>query len=48
LVSDHRINDSVEFSEKRKTINMFLINEISFNHSEDGGVEVLKTFTTSV
>jgi len=24
---------------------MFLINEISFNHSEDGGVEVLKTFS---
>ena len=50
LVRGFRIRESVvvEFSEKRKTISLFLFNEISFNHSEDGGVEVLKTFTTSM
>ena len=48
MVRGFRIRESVEFSEKRKTISLFLFNEISFNHSEDGGVEVLKTFTTSM
>ena len=47
LVRGFRIRESVvvEFSEKRKTISLFSFNEISFNHSEDGGVEVLKTFS---
>ena len=50
LVRGFRIRESVlvEFSEKRKTISLFSFNEISFNHSEDRGVEVLKTFTTSM